>query len=335
VDAAPRGSEGSHDSLAAVCQQGIGPCGVGMVLRPRQRGPAQARAVPSGGAPASRTPWSGRGPRGCEPSTSSTSRGLGRLSWVRGEPPEGPQEPTTGPTAPLLLWGGPWGTVPGGRARRGPVVAGAASQTWPDLREDCAPAWTPAAVGTACAASPWPSMLEEAMAERFGGQRQTFPPGAAALRDAERAVPVFPRCQAVMGEGQPVHIRSKVGEPRRAGARWLAVRSPGLVPDLGRHGITEASGGQRRLALTPAEPGARARARARPHSGVRPPVRPLATGPPRDELMDMRMGGQLSGPRVEDAHHAELPTAVVRGQRQSVEGSSRGLPPQVVQETWG
>jgi hypothetical protein len=58
-------------------------------------------------------------------------------------------------------------------------------------------------------------------------------------------------------------------------------------------------------------------------------------GPPRDELMDMRMGGQLSGPRVEDAHHAELPTAVVRGQRQSVEGSSRGLPPQVVQETWG
>ena len=96
------------------------------------------------------------------------------------------------------------------------------------------------------------------MEEGLGRARQTFPPSATPLRVAERDVPVFTRVQAGGGEGNPVHVRSEGGQNRSASARRLAVGPPGVVPDLGRHGLGETSGGQRRLARAPEEPGARA-----------------------------------------------------------------------------
>jgi hypothetical protein len=39
----------------------------------------------------------------------------------------------------------------------------------------------------------------------------------------------------------------------------------------------------------------------------------------------MRMGGQVSGPRVEDTHQADLPTEVVGVQSEGLSGSSRGV----------
>jgi hypothetical protein len=101
-------------------------------------------------------------------------------------------------------------------------------------------------------------MLEEAVDERFSGQRQTFPPSAVPLLEAERDVPVFQRFEAVVGEGNPVEIGSEVGEGLGAGTGRLAVGHPGLVPDLGRHGIAEASGGQCHFELATEEPGERA-----------------------------------------------------------------------------
>ena len=50
------------------------------------------------------------------------------------------------------------------------------------------------------------------------------------------------------------HVRSDVGQDRRASARWLAVGHPVVVPDLGRHGRAEASGAYGCAARTPQEP---------------------------------------------------------------------------------
>ena len=112
------------------------------------------------------------------------------------------------------------------------------------------------------------------------GQRQAFPPGAAPLLDAERDVPVFERFQAVVGEGNPVNVRSEVGQDRRASARRLAVGHPS---PCARPGTARTRRGQRwSTPLCPC-PGrawrARERARARPHSGARTTASPLATGP--------------------------------------------------------
>lgn len=184
---------------------------------------------------------------------------LWRLSWVRREPPQDNQEPTTGPAAPCLLWARTWRwTVPGWSTLHHQVVAGAGCQERPDLREHCATARAQEAVGAAFAEPPWQSMLEKTVDERFGRECQAFPPGAAALREAERDVPVCKRFQAVVGEGNPGDIRSEVGEDLGAGPSRLAGGHPIFLPDLGRHGIAEASGGQCRFALATEEPGERA-----------------------------------------------------------------------------
>ena len=60
----PGGSKGSQRCSTAVLPQGIGPCEWERVTRPRQSVRAQGRAVPSGGATASRTPCQARGPTG-------------------------------------------------------------------------------------------------------------------------------------------------------------------------------------------------------------------------------------------------------------------------------
>ena len=157
------------------------------------------------------------------------------------------------------------------------------------------------------------------MDERFGGERQPFPPSAAALLEAERDMPVFTRFQAVVGQGNPVDVGGEVGEHLRAGARRLAVGHPILVPNLGWHGIAEAGGGQRRFELTPEEPGERADGH---EPGCRTGCEPLhafwGQAPPRDEIMDMGMVGQVPGPGVEDAHHADLPAEVMGVQREGL-----------------
>ena len=88
----------------------------------------------------------------------------------------------------------------------------------------------------------------------LGRSRHTCRPGAVPLRDAAYDVPVFTGFQAVGGESKPVHVRSDVGQDRRASARWLAVGHPVVVPDLGRHGRAEASGAYGCAARTPQEP---------------------------------------------------------------------------------
>ena len=90
------------------------------------------------------------------------------------------------------------------------------------------------------------------------GSVHPFPPGASALLEAERDLPIFQRFQAVVGEGNPVDIGSEVSEDLGAGTGRFAVGDPILLPDLGRHGSTETSGGQRRFELATEEPGERA-----------------------------------------------------------------------------
>jgi hypothetical protein len=166
-------------------------------------------------------------------------------------------------------------------------------------------------------ATPGQHMLEEAVDAGLGRERQTCPPGAAPLREAERDVPVCKRFQAVVGEGNPVNVRSEGGQDRRARTRRLAVGHPGLVPDLGRHGLAEARGRQGGLALAPEEPGARAHGYEPGLTAGGEPLRALwRQGPTRDEGMARRMGGQVPGPRVEDTPHAALSTAGVGGQSQ-------------------
>ena len=87
------------------------------------------------------------------------------------------------------------------------------------------------------------------MEQDFGGERQTFPPRAGALFEAECDVSIFERFQAVVGQGNPVDGGGEVGEDLCAGPGWLAVGHPRLVPDLGRHGIAEACSSQCRLEL--------------------------------------------------------------------------------------
>ena len=95
------------------------------------------------------------------------------------------------------------------------------------------------------------------MDERFGVERQTFPPRAAPLLDAERDVPVFKLFQTVVGEGNPIDVGSEVGEDLRAGASRLAVGHPVHVPELGGHERGEAGRSPGRLAWTTATGGAR------------------------------------------------------------------------------
>jgi hypothetical protein len=85
-------------------------------------------------------------------------------------------------------------------------------------------------------------MLEETVDERFGRQREAFPPRPAALFEAEGDVPIFQRFEAVVRQGNAVDIRGEVGQHLHAGARRLTVGHPRLVPDLGWHGVAEASG---------------------------------------------------------------------------------------------
>jgi hypothetical protein len=132
-------------------------------------------------------------------------------------------------------------------------VARAGRQERPHLRAPCATARTEEAVGVPCDAPSWHSMLEEAVEQRFGGQRAALPPGAAALVAAERAGPVFERFQAVGGQGNPGEVGGAGGETLRASAGRLAVGHPGLLPDLGRHGSAKACGSQGRLDLAPEE----------------------------------------------------------------------------------
>ena len=47
--------------------------------------------------------------------------------------------------------------------------------------------------------------------------------------------------------------------------------------------------------------------------------------------MDMGMGGEVPGPRVEDAHHADLPAEGGRIQREGLQGGRGGLTKQVGQ----
>jgi hypothetical protein len=77
--------------------------------------------------------------------------------------------------------------------------------------------------------------------QRVGGSPQAFPPRAAVLCEAERAVPVFARFQAGVRKGHAGEVGCKVGENLRAGDRRLAVGPPGLMPAWGRHTIAEAS----------------------------------------------------------------------------------------------
>ena len=69
----------------------------------------------------------------------------------------------------------------GEAALRSQGVAAAGRQERPNLREHCAPAWAQEAVGADCGEPLGEPMLEEAVDERFGGQRQTLPPDAVAL----------------------------------------------------------------------------------------------------------------------------------------------------------
>ena len=230
----------------------------------------------------SSTPCPARGPTGCQPWTSGRCLALGRLAWVWCEPPQDHQEPAPGPAAPCLRWDSPWWwTRLGWSALRHQVVAGAGGQERPELREPWATARAQEAGGADCTATPGPHRREAAVEAGLSRSRQACPPGAAPPRAAARDVPSFALCSAVVGEGHPGNGRRAGGPARRARARRVTVRHPGLVPDLGGEARAEARGGPGRCALAPDKPGARDRARARPHSGVRPPVSPLGTGPPQ------------------------------------------------------
>jgi hypothetical protein len=201
------------------------------------------------------------------------------------------------------------------------------------VREYFATAWAQEAVGADFREPLREDMLEEAVDERFSRERQTMPPGAAALLDAERDVPIFERFQAVVGEGNPVDRGGEGCKDRGAGPCRLTGGHPILVPGLGRHRLAEASGGQRRFARAPEEPGARADRHEPGRTAGGEPLRTVwRQGPPRDKRVDRRMGGKVPGPGVEDAHHADLPTEGVGVQRQGLSGGSGGLKKQVGHE---
>ena len=237
-----------------------GPVRVGEDDRPRRIFWAQAREVPSGGADRVEPALSSARAYGTPAlDDGHLSLALWRLSSVRRETHQEDQWPTTYPAAPFLRGGGPClVTIPGWGTLRSRVVTGAGREERPDLREHFATARAQDAVGADFDEPPWQHMLEEAVDECFGGQRQTVPPSAAALLEAERDMPVFKRFQAVGGEGNPVDRGSEGSEDLGAGTGRLAVGDPILVPDLGRHGSTETSGGQRRFARATEEPGERA-----------------------------------------------------------------------------
>jgi hypothetical protein len=178
------------------------------------------------------------------------SLGLWRLSWVRRETPQADQRFPTGPAAPCWRAGGTrLLPVPGCSALRHRGVAGAGREERADLGKHCATARTQEAVGADCDEPPWQSMRKEAVEEGVGGERQPCPPSAGALCEAARDGPIVERFQAVVAQGNPGDGGGEGGKDLRAGTGRLAVGHPVLVPDLGWHGLAEASGGQRRFAL--------------------------------------------------------------------------------------
>ena len=108
--------------------------------------------------------------------------------------------PTALPAIQLLLWGGRWLlTLPVVAALRRMLGAGASLQERPDLRERFTPARAQDAVGADFDEALGPHVLEEAADERFSRQRLGFQPCAPALLEAQGALPVCKRFQAIVG----------------------------------------------------------------------------------------------------------------------------------------
>lgn len=210
-------------------------------------------------------------------------------------------------------------------------VTGGSGQQMPDVREDVATGRAQEAGVSDCEEALGQDMLEEASDACLCGERPVLPRVAPTRFEAEGDVSVCELFHAVVGHGNASDGGGEGGDDLCAGADWFTMGDPGLLPDGGGCMIEQVGVGDLLLALAPED------VRQRSHRNkpiLRAGCEPLrAVGrqcPSRDEVMDMRMGGHISGPGVEDAHHTDLAAKVFGVQGECRQGSSRGLQEHVV-----
>ena len=143
--------------------------------------------------------------------------------------------------------------VPRGDARCGRGGAEAGRPERQALRERWAAARAQEAVGADWDAPLGQDVWQETASTLCGGEGAGGPRVARPLLAAEGDVPIFAGSQAIIGDGNAAERGGARGEDLGAGAGWVAMGSPALCPDPGRHMRAETGSGQRRLARAPAE----------------------------------------------------------------------------------
>ena len=117
---------------------------------------------------------------------------------------------------------------------------------------------------------------------------------------------VFELDQAAVADGDPEDIRSEIFDGSAAIADRFAVNDPILFPDTGRDIVGEASLLQGVVEFGPEYPGEGFDREQEVMVGRQPGA--MIGGHPtgRDEIVNVRMIGQVASPGVQDADQAEL-----------------------------
>jgi hypothetical protein len=159
-------------------------------------------------------------------------------------------------------------------------------------------------------------VLQETADEFLSGQSAGFPVAAGAVAVAEGDLTVLEFENAVVGEGDAKDVGGQILEGGLARADRLAVDDPFLKPDASRRLVKQARLLQGGAELTPKQTGERLDPDEEGVAGGPPALSVNRQPPARDEIMNVGMITQVTGPGLQDAQAANLTAnkARIKGQ---------------------
>jgi hypothetical protein len=154
--------------------------------------------------------------------------------------------------------------------------------------------------------SPGQDVLEEAVDELFGGEGAIRVLASNGGAVAKGDLVVFEFYQAAVADGDPEDVGSQVLEGSAAVADRFTVDNPILLPDGGRDIVGEVGSLESVKEFGPEDPGEGFDGEQEVMVGREPGV--VIGGQPtgRDEIVNVRMIGQVTSPGVQDADQTEL-----------------------------
>jgi hypothetical protein len=149
-------------------------------------------------------------------------------------------------------------------------------------------------------------VLEEAVDELFGGEGAELDLAGSGRAVAKGDLVVFELDQAAVADGDTEDIGSEILEGSASVADWFAVDDPILLPDGGRDIVGEAGSLKGVKEFGSEDPGEGFDGEQEVMVGREPGA--VIGGQPtgRDEIVNVRMVGQVTSPGVQDTDQAEL-----------------------------